>query len=62
MSELEFVDKERGLDDLRRAALLRLYRFFRSDSRWNCYVDPLLLAYPQIVPPEQGHLQIFRPE
>ena len=50
------------MDSLRRDALLRLYGFLKSDGRWNCYVDPFRLAYPDIVPPEEGDLQKFRPE
>jgi len=53
---------EASLSGLRREALLRLYGFLKSDDRWNCYVDPFRLAYPDIVPPEEGDLQKFRPE
>jgi arylsulfatase A-like enzyme len=48
--------------DLKREMLRRLGGFLKADPRWRCYWHTMRLARAEELPPEEGDLQMFRPE
>lgn len=51
-----------AVKDVTEAMIMRMYEFLRSDARWRCYLFPFRLAHAQVLPQEEGDLQMFRPE
>ncbi|MFW6162937.1 MAG: hypothetical protein ACODAJ_09220, partial [Planctomycetota bacterium] len=46
----------------RLSMLRRLADFLKSDPRWRCYWHTLRVDRASELPPEEGDLQMFRPE